>query len=124
MAYQGLHRSNTFLGDYFRRMKARMGTPKAMTATARKLARIVYHMVKHNRSTTRRSFKSTSNADGNKDQQDFTPTQGNPDSSLCPSMLFLRRAGELPFYSQEQASFRMGASRLTASSGPSVKSTP
>jgi hypothetical protein len=26
-------------------MKARMGTPKAMTATAHKLARIVYHMV-------------------------------------------------------------------------------
>jgi transposase len=26
-------------------MKARMGTPKAMTAAAHKLARIVYHMV-------------------------------------------------------------------------------
>jgi transposase len=45
MATQGLHRSDTFLGDYFRRMKARMGTPKAMTATAHKLARIVYHMI-------------------------------------------------------------------------------
>jgi transposase len=45
MAAQGLHRSQTFLGDYFRRMKARMGTPKAMTAAAHKLARIVYHMV-------------------------------------------------------------------------------
>jgi transposase len=45
MATQGLHRSDSFLGDYFRRMKARMGAPKAMTATAHKLARIVYHMV-------------------------------------------------------------------------------
>lgn len=45
MAAQGLHRSQTFLGDYFRRMKARMGTPKAMTAAAHKLARIVYHMI-------------------------------------------------------------------------------
>ena len=45
MATQGLCRSNTFLGDYFRRMKARMGTPKAMTATAHKLARIVYYMI-------------------------------------------------------------------------------
>jgi transposase len=45
MATQGLHRSDTFLGDYFRRMKARMGAPKAMTATAHKLARIVYHMI-------------------------------------------------------------------------------
>jgi hypothetical protein len=45
MAAQGLHRSQSFLGDYFRRMKARLGTPKAMTAAAHKLARIVYHML-------------------------------------------------------------------------------
>ena len=40
---QGLHHSQSFLGDYFRRMKARMGAPKA--TAAHKLARIVYHMV-------------------------------------------------------------------------------
>jgi transposase len=45
MGAQGLHHSQSFLGDYFRRMKARMGTPKAMTAAAHKLARIVYHMI-------------------------------------------------------------------------------
>ena len=45
MGAQGLHHSQSFLGDYFRRMKARMGSPKAMTAAAHKLARIVYHMV-------------------------------------------------------------------------------
>jgi transposase len=45
MGAQGLYRSQTYLGDYFRRMRARMGTPKAMTAAAHKLARIVYHMV-------------------------------------------------------------------------------
>ena len=45
MAAQGLHRSQTFLGEYFRRMKARLGTPKAMTAAAHKLARVVYHMI-------------------------------------------------------------------------------
>jgi len=54
MATQGLHRSNTFLGDYFRRMKARMGAPKAMTATAHKLARIVYRMV-----TTQQEYDAT-----------------------------------------------------------------
>lgn len=31
VATQALHRSDCFLGDYFRRMKARMGAPKAMT---------------------------------------------------------------------------------------------
>ncbi|HEX4170353.1 MAG TPA: transposase [Bryobacteraceae bacterium] len=45
MAAQGIHRSQSFLGDYFRRMKSRMGTPKAMTAVAHKLARIVYHLI-------------------------------------------------------------------------------
>jgi transposase len=45
MAAQGLHRSQSFLGDYFRRLKSRMGTPKAMTAAAHKLARIVYHLI-------------------------------------------------------------------------------
>lgn len=45
VAAQALHKSQTFLGDYFRRMKARMGAPKAITATAHKLARIVYHMI-------------------------------------------------------------------------------
>jgi transposase len=54
MGAQGLHRSQSFLGDYFRRMKARMGTPKAMTAAAHKLARIVYHMI-----TTQQEYDAT-----------------------------------------------------------------
>jgi hypothetical protein len=45
VATQALNRSDTFLGDDFRRMKARMGIPKAMTATPHKLARIIYHMI-------------------------------------------------------------------------------
>ena len=54
MAAQGLHRSQTFLGDYFRRMKSRLGTPKALTAAAHKLARIVYHML-----TRRQEYDAT-----------------------------------------------------------------
>ncbi len=54
VATQGLHRSESFPGDHFRRMKARMGAPKAMTATAHKLARIVYHM-----STTQQEYDAT-----------------------------------------------------------------
>ena len=45
MAAQALHRSQTYLGEYFRRMKARLGAPKAITAVAHKLARIIYHML-------------------------------------------------------------------------------
>jgi transposase len=45
LAAQALHRSQTFLGDYFRRMKARLGAPSAITAVAHKLARIIYHLI-------------------------------------------------------------------------------
>lgn len=44
-----LHRSNSALGAYLRRMKARLGAPKAITATAHKLARIFYAMLKYKR---------------------------------------------------------------------------
>ena len=35
------------MGAFFRRMKARLGTPKAITATAHKLARLVYSLLQH-----------------------------------------------------------------------------
>ena len=47
LAANSLHRSNSALGAFFRRMKARMGTPAAITATAHKLARLVYAMLSH-----------------------------------------------------------------------------
>ena len=46
-ATQSLYRSPSSLGQYFRRMRARLGTPEAITATAHKLARIIYHLVTH-----------------------------------------------------------------------------
>jgi len=54
MGAQGLHPSQSYLGDYSRRMRARMGTPKAMAAAAHKLARVVYYMV-----TTQREYDAT-----------------------------------------------------------------
>jgi transposase len=45
MAAQALHRSQSFLGHFYRRMRTKLGAPKAITATAHKLARILYHMV-------------------------------------------------------------------------------
>lgn len=47
MAAQGLHHSKTALGAYLRRMKASLGAPKAITATARKLALMIYRALKH-----------------------------------------------------------------------------
>ena len=45
LAAQSLHRSHSYLGNYYRRMRAKLGTPKAITAAAHKLARIVYHLL-------------------------------------------------------------------------------
>jgi transposase len=42
-----LGRTDTWLGSFHRRMKARLGPAAANTATARKLATIVYHLLKY-----------------------------------------------------------------------------
>lgn len=45
MAANALRNSRSWLGNYYRRMKAKLGAPKAITAAAHKLARIVYHLL-------------------------------------------------------------------------------
>ena len=42
-----LHRSDSALGAFLRRKKAQLGAPKAITATAHKLARLIYSMLRH-----------------------------------------------------------------------------
>jgi transposase len=46
MAAQSLQKSESALGEFYRRMRTRLGAPKAITAAAHKLARIIYHMLK------------------------------------------------------------------------------
>ena len=47
MAAYPLHHAHCALGAFLRRLKGRLGMPKAITATAHKLARIVYRMLKY-----------------------------------------------------------------------------
>ena len=47
MAASTLWRSKTYLGAKFRRLRARLGAPKAITAMAHMLARLVYRMLKY-----------------------------------------------------------------------------
>jgi len=49
IAAMTLSKSKTALGANFRRLKARLGAPKAITAMAHKLARLVYRMLKYGR---------------------------------------------------------------------------
>jgi len=54
MAANALHKSHSWLGDFYRRMRAKLGSPKAITAATHKLARIVFHML-----TKRQAYDET-----------------------------------------------------------------
>jgi len=47
LAAWGLMRSKSYLGAFLRRKRAHMGAPKAITATAHKLARIIYNLMRY-----------------------------------------------------------------------------
>jgi transposase len=47
LAAWSLMRSQSYLGAYLRRQRGRLGAPKAITATAHKLARIVYNLLRY-----------------------------------------------------------------------------
>ncbi len=57
LAARGLSNSKSALGAFYRRLRARIGAPKAITATAYKLARILYRMLK-----TRRPYRDLGEA--------------------------------------------------------------
>lgn len=47
LSASSLWHSDSYLGEYFRKMRSRHGSPKAITATAHKMARIIYHLIKN-----------------------------------------------------------------------------
>jgi transposase len=55
LAAQSLHHSQGAVGGFLRRMKGRLGAQAAVTATAHKLARIVYLALKHGLTYVRQS---------------------------------------------------------------------
>lgn len=57
MAASTLERSQSALGGFYRRMKARLGAAEAVTATAHKLARITYRLVKHGEAYVRQGLE-------------------------------------------------------------------
>jgi hypothetical protein len=65
LAARSAGRSKTALGAFYRRLKARIGAPKALVATARKLALIFYQMV-----TKREPYREAGETAYNKQQKD------------------------------------------------------
>lgn len=47
LAAQSLWQAKNYFGELFRRWKARLGSPKAITAMAHKLARVLWHLLKY-----------------------------------------------------------------------------
>ncbi|HEX3626369.1 MAG TPA: IS110 family transposase [Verrucomicrobiae bacterium] len=56
LAATSLERSQSALGAFYRRMKARLGNAEAVTATAHKLARLIYRLVKHGEAYVRQGM--------------------------------------------------------------------
>jgi transposase len=63
MGANSLHHANNYLGEFFRRITRKLGKPQAITATAHKLARIVFHLLNtrepYNESVFQRSEQET-----------------------------------------------------------------
>lgn len=57
LAAYSLERSQSALGAFARRMKARLGAAEGITATAHKLARIVYRLIKHGEAYVRQGLE-------------------------------------------------------------------
>jgi hypothetical protein len=57
MAAQAVGRTQSALGAFYRRIKGRIGGKGAVTATAHKLACLVYGMLKHGAEYVRRSVE-------------------------------------------------------------------
>ena len=47
MAASSLHHDKSYLGDKYRRLRTKLGAPKAITAMAHQLARIIWHLIVH-----------------------------------------------------------------------------
>ena len=47
LAAQSLWHAQNYFGELYRRWKARLGSPKAITAMAHKLARVLWHLLKY-----------------------------------------------------------------------------
>jgi transposase len=47
MAASSLHHDKSYLGEKYRRLRTKLGAPKAITAMAHQIARIIWHLITH-----------------------------------------------------------------------------
>jgi hypothetical protein len=61
LAARTVQQARTALGAFYRRMRSRLGAPKAITATAHKLARLVYSLLKHGSAYVKQGIEAYEN---------------------------------------------------------------
>ena len=61
MSASSLSKSKSPLGDYYRKMKSRLGKIEGVVATAHKMARIIYTMIKEKRSYNKETIAKSQN---------------------------------------------------------------
>ena len=62
LAAQGCHHAKNALGAFYRRIQARCGGPKAVVATARKIAERVYRLLKYGEEYVRQEMNASEQA--------------------------------------------------------------
>jgi len=99
MAATTLERSQSALGGFYRRMKARLGAAEAVTATAHKLARIIYRLIKYGEAYVRQGLQAYEKQFQSRRLQALQRTAKTMGFQLVPTHLrqeFLKRILRLP----------------------------
>ena len=79
MAASTLLRSQSYLGAQYRRMRTKLGAPKAITAMAHRLARLVYRMLKYGQQYVDKGGSTTSRETANNKSISSKRRQRNSD---------------------------------------------
>lgn len=87
LAATSLERSQSALGAFYRRMKARLGNAEAVTATAHKLARLIYRLVKHGEAYVRQGMEDYERKHQERKQRALTKAAAAMGFQLVPLQL-------------------------------------
>ena len=85
MGANSLCRAKGYFGEFFRRMRAKLGTAQAITATAHKIARILYHVLSRRNPTHKPSSTVVMNRHNGEPKCACVNKQPDSASNSCPS---------------------------------------
>ena len=77
LAARNLIRSRSYLGAQYRRLRTKLGAPKAITAMAHRLARLVYRMLKYGQQSSTKGLSTTRTDTANRKSTYFKRTRPN-----------------------------------------------